>query len=579
MIKLSVIIPTFNRRRVLERTLPSLLTQDIPPDEYEIIVVIDGSTDGTADMLRGLRPKCALRILETLHRGPAAARNMALQTAVGELVLFLDDDLLCSPGLLQKHCASHFDSSPRVVHGPIYVAPNSTDSIIRYLSERFYENYYGNLSADLQLNRSSTTSPPLMVLSSLVNSSMPREILRRAGGFDEQILAAEDLELGLRLWKMGITFGYQPAALVREFYVKTSREHLEQQTKLMKGDLLICSKHPEYRPHSVLSALGETRGFKASLRAFLVQFPISPMLLAFPFGMEAKFYRLGLLRKPAARLLKIAERMARLRCARKHAGSWKVLSDQFGRACPGLMYHHVGPSRPGTYREMTVSPQQFKRQIGWLARQGYVGIRPSDWLRWLREGTGLPDKPILLTFDDSLADIAEYALPVLREYGFGAAVFVVTGRLGGTNTWDEAQGCGTLRLMTAEQVRSWSAQGIEFGAHSRTHADLTKLSENELSAEIVGSKEDLSALLGSTVLSFAYPYGESNDTVQELTRTHFDLAFGVQEGLNYLRGDRIFSVELMSVQMILSSSLASPSAWGDYKGSATCVPGSACVRD
>ena len=172
-----------------------------------------------------------------------------------------------------------------------------------------------------------------------------------------------------------------------------------------------------------------------------------------------------------------------------------------------------------------MSPQQFKRQIGWLARQGYVGIRPSDWLRWLREGTGLPDKPILLTFDDSLADIAEYALPVLREYGFGAAVFVVTGRLGGTNAWDEAQGCGTLRLMTAEQVRSWSAQGIEFGARRRTHADLTKLSENELSAEIVGSKEDLSALLVSTVLSFAYPYGESNDTVQELTRTHFDLAF------------------------------------------------------
>ena len=102
MIKLSVIIPTFNRRRVLERTLPSLLTQDIPPDEYEIIVVIDGSTDGTADMLRGLRPKCACAYSSPCTVAQPAAGNMALQTAVGELVLFLDDDLLCSPGLLQK---------------------------------------------------------------------------------------------------------------------------------------------------------------------------------------------------------------------------------------------------------------------------------------------------------------------------------------------------------------------------------------------------------------------------------------------------------------------------------------------
>jgi peptidoglycan/xylan/chitin deacetylase (PgdA/CDA1 family) len=113
----------------------------------------------------------------------------------------------------------------------------------------------------------------------------------------------------------------------------------------------------------------------------------------------------------------------------------------------------------------------------------------------------------------------------------------VTGRLGGTNTWDEAEGSGTLHLMTAEQIRSWAEQGIEFGAHSRTHPDLTKLSTAECSAEVAGSKSDLSALLGSPVVSFAYPYGECNDAVRDLVRLEFDLAFSVEEGMNYLRGD------------------------------------------
>ena len=100
MIRISVIIPTYNRRHVLERTLPGVLAQDFPPQDYEVIVVMDGSTDGTAEMLRDLKPKCSLRVLESQHRGAGAARNVGIRAAVGELVLFLDDDLITTPGLL-----------------------------------------------------------------------------------------------------------------------------------------------------------------------------------------------------------------------------------------------------------------------------------------------------------------------------------------------------------------------------------------------------------------------------------------------------------------------------------------------
>jgi peptidoglycan/xylan/chitin deacetylase (PgdA/CDA1 family) len=178
--------------------------------------------------------------------------------------------------------------------------------------------------------------------------------------------------------------------------------------------------------------------------------------------------------------------------------------------------------------------------VRWLARRGYTGVRPADWLRWRLEGKGLPDKPVLLTFDDGYADLADYAFPVLRRYGFGAGVYVVTGQLGGTNAWDEAKGFGTQRLMTVEQIRYWATQGIEFGAHSRTHADLTTLSARELTEEVVGSRDDLTTLLGSPVVSFAYPYGFYNQAVVDCVRGAFDVAFIADdnnEGLNHLLTD------------------------------------------
>jgi len=189
---------------------------------------------------------------------------------------------------------------------------------------------------------------------------------------------------------------------------------------------------------------------------------------------------------------------------------------------------------------LTVSPERFERHISWLARRGYAGIRPSDWIKWRRDGKSLPDKPVLVTFDDGYADLAEYALPVLRRYGFGAAVYVVTGQLGGTNAWDEVRGSGTLHLMSADQIRYWATQGIEFGAHGRTHADLTTLSSRELSEEVVGSGKDLEAILGSRVVSFAYPYGFHNPAVDDCVRKAYDLAFIADdnnEGMNHLLTD------------------------------------------
>lgn len=539
MVKLSVVIPTFNRRRILERTLPALSAQDFPPHDYEMIVVVDGSTDGTAELLRDWKPNCAFRTLEAPRRGVSAARNVGIRAAVGELVLLLDDDLIAAPDLVRQHWTSHSGPEPCVVHGPILIAPGSSRTLLSHSRECFFEDHYRQLSPAMELRFPHGIPSLLTVLTQLANASVPRDLLLRCGGFDEQIRAAEDLELGLRLWKMGASFRYSPAATTYEFYVKSSQAYLRGQARALgAGDLITGRKHPEYRPHSRLAHFAETPSAKKWIRDALMRFPLSPVsFLALPLRLEEWFCRWPSMRQAGFRLLSFAETVAAWRGALSAAGSWKELEREFDRRLPVLMYHHVGPHRPGASSEMSISPEQFEREMQWLARRGYVGVTPSDWLRWLRTGKDLPEKPVLLTFDDAYADIAQYALPVLTRCGFKGAVFVVTGHGGGTNIWDQAKGRDTLPLMSEEQIRHWAGQGIEFGAHSRTHADLTQLSADECLKEVQGSKSDLAALLGSPVVSFAYPYGKYNDAVRELVRGEFDLAFSAKEGMNYLRSD------------------------------------------
>jgi peptidoglycan/xylan/chitin deacetylase (PgdA/CDA1 family) len=308
-----------------------------------------------------------------------------------------------------------------------------------------------------------------------------------------------------------------------------------------KNDLRLARKVPEYRPYSVPTRMAQGSWGMRALRRAVAALPVFPMsvlyALLWPFE---KLQRLEGFRRWGVKILKYESSAVAFRAAARTAGSWSDLRREFGMRLPVLLYHHVGPRKPGPCSELTISPARFERQAHWLARRGYTGIRPADWVRWRREGKGLPEKPILLTFDDGYADLAEYAFPVLRRLGFGAAVFLVTGQLGGTNAWDKTRGSSPHHLLTREQVRYWASQGIEFGAHSRTHADLTTLSAQELADEILGSKNDLAALLGSRACAFAFPYGSYNRAVQDCARSAFDLTFLADQknsGLNDLMTD------------------------------------------
>jgi peptidoglycan/xylan/chitin deacetylase (PgdA/CDA1 family) len=199
---------------------------------------------------------------------------------------------------------------------------------------------------------------------------------------------------------------------------------------------------------------------------------------------------------------------------------------------PVFVYHEVGEPLTGAAPAMAISPDRFERHVRWLAGLGYTGITVAEWLTVRRDCSWGPAKPVLITFDDGYEGVGKHALPILREYGFTATVFVVTGRLGRTNDWDSDVTAKSHRLMGADDILRWSKAGVEIGAHTRSHPNLARISASAAIEEIEGSYSDLADLLGSQPTSFAYPYGLYSRTAWETVSRLFEAAFTVDESPN-----------------------------------------------
>ena len=527
--KLSVIIPTFNRRDLLRRTLPSVLEQHFPVSECEVIVVVDGATDGTAAMLREcFGDRAGLRVLEQPNRGAAAARNAAVAQARGELLLFLDDDILCEPGLLEEHWQAFQRDTATVNFGPVEVADESPATIATAWTRRCTADYVGRLTRE---------GKPSMPADAMIdaNTSLARELFWRAGGFDESFGSArETAEFGLRLWQMGVEFRYVPTARVRQIYVKTTEIVARRDARAYgAGELRLCERFGRYRRHSPLARLREGRFWQRWAKLALARVPLDGLLRVMAWTAE-RFSAGDVGRRLGIRILEVRQFSNSYHAAIEALGSWEAFQARFDRRLSILLYHHVGPAVPGTYPELTIAPEAFARHVHWLLGQGYCPITLRQWAEWQGGEADLPPNAVLLTFDDGYADLARYAFPVLERYRVPAVVYLVTQRLGETNTWDEAAGSGTHRLLSENEVREWAARGISFGAHSRTHAALPRLRGPALDNEIGGSASDLAALLGRAAESLAYPWGAYDDEVLACAREHFEFGVTCEQGMNTL---------------------------------------------
>jgi peptidoglycan/xylan/chitin deacetylase (PgdA/CDA1 family) len=166
---------------------------------------------------------------------------------------------------------------------------------------------------------------------------------------------------------------------------------------------------------------------------------------------------------------------------------------------PILLYHHVGFSLDEDESIYYVFPAAFDQQMNLLYQWGYKTISVELLTRAINQGAELPPKPILLTFDDGGETTYTTALPILQRYGFTGVAYIVYHYVGLTH------------YMDANQIRALHAAGWEIGSHGLSHRDLTVYPEKQEN-EIVRSRRQLESLLGVPVISFAYPFGASDES-------------------------------------------------------------------
>ena len=181
---------------------------------------------------------------------------------------------------------------------------------------------------------------------------------------------------------------------------------------------------------------------------------------------------------------------------------------------PILMYHEIAQP-PETTSRLAVSPDAFAAQLAYLYDEGFKTVTAAELSTVMADAGQLPDRAVVLTFDDGYEDFHSRAMPLLERYGFTATVFVTTG-------WvqDAGPSAGRRpgRMLSWSQIAEAADAGIEVGAHSCQHPQLDQLPEKLLREELYRSKAQLEDKLGSPVTGLAYPFGYSNARVRQVAR-------------------------------------------------------------
>ena len=184
---------------------------------------------------------------------------------------------------------------------------------------------------------------------------------------------------------------------------------------------------------------------------------------------------------------------------------------------PILMYHSIESMPKSTVmRSLHVPPRRFRFQMWILKVLGYKGLSMRELKPYLdgdKDG-----KVVGLTFDDGYQNILINAAPILKKYNFSATCYIVSESIGTSNTWDLNKKITQRPLMTENEIYKWLGLGMDIGAHTKTHADLTSISAQRVQSEINDSKIDLEGKFKVTISDFCYPFGRFNDLACSITK-------------------------------------------------------------
>jgi glycosyltransferase involved in cell wall biosynthesis/peptidoglycan/xylan/chitin deacetylase (PgdA/CDA1 family) len=443
----SIVIPTHNRAAYIREAVDSALGQTHAA--VEVIVVDDGSTDGTQDVLAPYIASGRIQYVRTPQRGPSAARNAGWRLATGRYLKFLDSDDYLFPEQAARQ-VEEMDAGDRIVSVSDSVISRPDGAVIR---------------------RRPPIDVPERQLAALVAGNLtvvhalliPRVLLLEVDGFDETLRAAEDWDLWIRIVKAGGVLRHLPVVgccyrVLSNSISANALDMFDQKCRVVAKVDTWLLQQPELSRHLLESALvsnltlideGFARQVSTEALAILTQSTAELLRRQGRLPVRAALAALG-----ARRALKLRFRVkARRDAPYVHGLLNEADLRRYGRASTErrmprlrassarrrrgvvLMYHRIADVADNR-RGLAVSPRHFEEQMAVLARSG-TPVHLTDLTRSVRARPG-SQGPVAVTFDDGYADNFLRARPVLEQYGVPATFFIVSGAVdsGQAFWWD-----------------------------------------------------------------------------------------------------------------------------------------------
>jgi GT2 family glycosyltransferase/peptidoglycan/xylan/chitin deacetylase (PgdA/CDA1 family) len=527
------VVTTWKRPNPLQSTLESLLLQSYPC--LDIVVVSDGQDPATrAVQDRFLSTKQIRWLYHQENLGLPAARNTGARESRGEIVLFLDDDVIAHPELVATHMAHHLSASPYRRFAVIALAEETRETPLNSFIElglhRAWQRTLDSFQNTLSVKGTDSIDDPVQeCLYFGLNCSIRRDLFLDLQGFNEFFRASdEEMELGARMFAAGIEFEFEPRILL------THRNASNLRTYFLKS-WRASGFLDAHRVFVLGQKCAQTRSLAAAFKGpWLKRLParmawqFNPALLRLSSQLEAATNKSesNLLFSMWARITQNAEYF---RGVREAGCAPDRVRAAVGPERIALMLHSISEPLSPVESRYYISPKRFQRFMHRFLAKGYRSATLKHWLEH-----EVPAKHVLLTFDDAYDDLFENLLPLVIEHHLRPVVYLVADRIGGSNLWDQANGLRTRNLLTLSQIREMQKYGVEFGSHSLTHPWLPDVSDEQLNRETRDSRHQLEDLLGTEILSFAYPYGGIDQRVRSaVVAAGYKAAFTTLPGANW----------------------------------------------
>jgi glycosyltransferase involved in cell wall biosynthesis len=519
----SIVVPTYQRRDIVCDAVRALRQVDYD-GEIELVVVVDWSTDGTAQALAAIECPFPFIVVEQSNSGAADARNRGAALARNEVILFLDDDMIAEPDLLHQHVRFYREGADAVI-GDSPIDPASPG----FLAE--------SVSRWITSTRVQSPLSPFDIFTGQL--SVRRSAFEALGGFDPALTTGpafgnEDADFGVGLLAR-YDVRHNPAAICWQRYTVSPRDYMARARRSVAADLQFIRKHPELA-RQLFDRKGVTRPLVKWVCLPLTRVPFIPPLVA---EIAVRVANLALTTRfrssrVVARFFSGARTLTYWAALR--ASGWLPFSDSLLVLC----YHAIeDQSDDPVLAPYGVSPRLFADQLDSLTMRGFCFVTPAQVAAFIGSNAPLPRRPVLLTFDDGYADLTNLARDVLQPRSIEGLAFVVTGFASATNEWDQTYGAKTVKLLTEDERREVASRGVEIGSHSRTHREMPLLSAKERALEASGSSDDLVANGLARPRFFAYPYGTLDEgSKKAVAQAGFLAAFGLTQRRMSRRSDR-----------------------------------------